>query len=75
MVFKVLAIIAVLFIVYLLFFKKSRESTVNSNKKKKNQSIRDEMVECPSCGVYVSKNEGILSNGHFYCSKECLNNK
>ena len=74
MVFKVLAIIAVLFIIYLLFFKKSREGNIASNKKKK-QTIRDEMVECPSCGTYVSQNEAILSNGKFYCNKECLNNK
>mgnify|MGYP006278249463 CR=1 FL=1 len=75
MVLKVLAIVAVLFIVYLLFFKKGRENTVSSNKKKNNQTISDEMVECPTCGTFVSQNEAILSNGKFYCSKECLNNK
>ncbi len=75
MVLKVLAIVAVLFIVYLLFFKKGRENTVSNNKKKNNRTISDEMVECPTCGTFVSQNEAILSNGKFYCSKECLNNK
>lgn len=73
MVFKVLAIIAVLFIVYLLFFKKSRESDVHlKEEKKKNDKIEDIMEECPTCSTFVSKKEGILSNGKYYCSKECL---
>ena len=37
--------------------------------------IEDEMVECPSCKTYVSQKEALLSNGKFYCSKECLENK
>lgn len=69
MVFKLLAIIAILFLVYLIFFKKSRENNVTTKKK---EDIEDEMVECPICKTYVSKKEGILSNGYYYCSKECL---
>lgn len=72
MIWKLIAIIAVLFVVYLIFFKKGREKDISN---KKNESISDEMVECPSCNTYVSQNEAILSNGKFYCSKECLNNK
>ncbi len=72
MVFKVVAIIAVLFLVYLLFFKKSRESEVGNNKKKKDDKIADIMEECPTCKTYISKNEAILSNGKYFCSKECL---
>ena len=73
MIFKVLAIIVVLFLVYLIFFKKGREKEIVQAKK--NEKISDEMVECPTCKTYVSQNEAILSNGKFYCSKECLNNK
>lgn len=72
MVFKVLAIIAVLFIIYLLFFKKSRESEVTSKKRKEDDKIADIMEECPTCKTYISKNEAILSNGKYFCSKECL---
>ena len=43
--------------------------------KKNNEKITDEMVECPTCKTYVSQKEAILSNGKFYYSKECLNNK
>lgn len=68
MVFKILAIAAILFLVYLVFFKKNREKDVKVEEEK----IEDEMVECPTCGTFVSKKEGILSNGSYYCSKECL---
>lgn len=71
MIFKLLAVIAVLFLVYLVFFKKNREESIKKNKTK-NEKIEDILVECPTCKTFVSKDEGILSNGKFYCSKECL---
>ena len=77
MILKILAILAVLFFVYLVFFKKGREKEVGTKPKakKKQEIFEDEMVECPSCGTYISNKEGILSNGKFFCSKECLENK
>ena len=74
MVFKILAVVAVLFIVYLIFFKKNRESEVEQTHapKKKKDKIEDIMEECPTCGTFVSKKEAILSNGRYFCSKECL---
>lgn len=69
MILKFLAVIAVLFAVYLIFFKKKREKDIT---KEDTDQIEDVMVECPSCGTFVSKDEAILSNGHYYCSKECL---
>lgn len=74
MLLKIIAIIVVLFLVYLIFFKKGREKEVGQ-KDKATEKITDEMVECPSCGTYVSQDEAILSNGKFFCSKECLENK
>lgn len=71
MVLKVLAIGVVLFLIYILFFKKNRENSV----KREDDKIEDIMVECPTCKTYVSKKEAILSNGQYYCSKECLINK
>lgn len=75
MLLKILAIAVVLFLVYVIFFKKSRDEQVEDTKrtKKRNQEIEDEMFECPTCKTFVSKNEAILSNGNYYCSKECLN--
>ena len=69
MILKLIAVIAVLFFVYLIFFKKGREANIT---KKSNDKVEDIMVECPTCKTFVSKEEGILSNGKFYCSKECL---
>lgn len=70
MAFKILAVIAVLVLVYMVFFKKNRERDI-ANKDEHDQ-ITDILVECPTCGTYVSKDEGILSNGKYYCSKGCL---
>jgi len=67
---KLLAIIIVLFFVYLLFFKKSREQNIQNTKD--DNEILEDMVECPTCHTFVSKDEAILSNGRYYCSKECL---
>ncbi len=72
MIFKILAVAVVLFLVYILFFKKNREVSVKKDDK---DMIEDIMVECPKCGTFVSKKEGILSNGQYYCSKECLSGK
>jgi uncharacterized protein len=55
-----------------VLFKKGREKSVS---KKEDEKIEDIMVECPTCSTYVSKKEAILSNGHYYCSKDCLYNK
>lgn len=71
MIFKIALFIFILFLIYLIFFKKGREQQVHQNvkTKKDNEEI---MVECPTCKVFVSKKEAILSNGRYYCSKECL---
>ncbi len=72
MVLKIVAVIIMAFLVYVLFFKRNREKEMFA---KKNEKITDEMVECPTCKTYVSQKEAIVSNGNFYCSKECLENK
>ncbi|MEA2019246.1 MAG: PP0621 family protein [Campylobacterota bacterium] len=73
MIFKFLAIAAVLFLVYIVFFKKNREASMrDKDKSGKYDEITDTLVECPKCGTFASKDESILSNGKYYCSKECL---
>jgi len=69
MIIKLVALLAVLFLVYIVFFKKNRE---NINSKKQDEALEDIMEECPTCKVYVSRKEAILSSGKYYCSKECL---
>ncbi len=69
MIFKVIAFLAVIFLVYLVFFKKIRETKI---KDKRNEEITDTMIECPTCKTYISKDDAILSNGKYFCSKECI---
>lgn len=70
---KWLLVIGVVVAIYYLFIKKSSSSVQNSQKSenKKGDDV-DEMVECSRCGVYVEIEEAIVSNGKYYCSKECL---
>ena len=70
MILKFLAIAAVLFVVYLLFFKKNREKDIKKDNTP--DQIEDVMFECPTCGTYVSKDDAILSNGKYYCTSACL---
>jgi len=72
MILKFLAIAVVLFIVYIVFFKKNREKKIIE---KVDVKYEDEMVECPTCETYISTKESIVSNGKYYCSKDCLSNK
>ncbi len=76
MIIKVAVLLIVMFLVYILFFKKNREQDIKKNKtnekKKDTKNISDTMMECPTCKVFVSKSEAILSNGKYFCSKECL---
>lgn len=68
MIIKFLALVAVLFVIYVAFFKKSKKE-VRSDKKNKNSG--DIMLECSKCGTFVSEDESLIKDGKFYCSKEC----
>ncbi|WP_434581014.1 PP0621 family protein [Sulfurimonas sp. NW15] len=74
MILKILIIGAVIAAVYFLFFKTKPEAKVTKKNTKKDSAKpdADEMVECASCGVYAEIQECILSNGKYYCSRECL---
>ena len=69
MVFKFLAFAVVIFFIYIVFFKNNRQKDI---KDKKYDGITDTMVECPTCKIYVSKDDTILSSGKYFCSKECI---
>lgn len=74
MILKLLIIGVVIYTVYFLFFKTKPEAKVSkkASQKSKKQTDADEMVECATCGVYAELEECILSNGKYYCSRECL---
>ena len=73
---KWLLVIGVIGAIYYLFIKKSAPSVAKKSPKKddrdRNTEDVEEMIECSRCGVYVEIEEAILSNGRYYCSKECL---
>lgn len=70
MILKLLLVIGVIAIVYFMFIKKKPIADKKDNKNEKLSS--NDMVECSTCGVYSELDDSILSNGKYYCSKECL---
>jgi len=72
MILKALLVGAVIYIVYIMFFKQKAVKTTQTEKKSQNKQQADEMVECTTCGVYVEISEAILSSGKYYCSQECI---
>lgn len=72
--FKWLLVVAVVYFVYKYFIKKPAISdNVKANKQDDLQS--NDLVQCDECDIFVSIDEAILSNGKYYCSKECLEKK
>lgn len=69
MILKIIIFGVVAYFVYAMFFKKNREKNVKDNN---GEYIEDTMDACPKCGTYISKDEAILSNGKYFCSKKCL---
>jgi uncharacterized protein len=76
MIFKLIILAAVVYVVYILFFRdgnlldKVKEQKGKMSKSKKEEDI-ETVVECHTCGVFVSVDEAILKDGHYYCSKKC----
>jgi len=69
---KILLVIAVVAGVYFFFIKKSMPLTQERKAKKKANKVEDEtMVECATCGTYITTSEAIVSASTFYCSNEC----
>jgi len=71
MILKFLLIAAVIWVVYIMFFKTKTTVEKTQNRETKKPEAND-MVECANCGIYVEVQEAILSNGKYYCSRECL---
>jgi len=70
-VLKWLLIVLLILAVYYFFRKMSVKKEENQNFKKHNKN-EEIMLECKKCGTYISSKEAIISNGKYYCSKECL---
>lgn len=70
MVIKILALVFVIYLIYILFFRVKREDVASSSKK---ASAKDSetMVECCKCPTFISVKEAIIKDGKYYCSQEC----
>jgi len=73
MILKWLIFAAIVYAVYILFFKSKNISSKSNKSSKKDDSDSEEMVECCECGTFVATKEAFIKNGKFYCSKECMN--
>ncbi len=76
MILKLLVVIGVIAVVYFMFIKKKpiqnkTEPKKNNKKEKKEKLEANDMIECPTCGIYSELGECVLSNGKYYCSSEC----
>lgn len=74
---KWLLVIGVVAAVYYMFIKKKEsvqrcERSSGDKRNATSDEAVDEMVECSVCGIYVEIDDAIVSNGKYYCSRECL---
>jgi len=70
MLLKIALFIAVIFLIYLFFFKNNRKEDIQKKSSKKVLE-GETMVECQACSTFISHKEAIIKDGLFYCSKEC----
>lgn len=73
MILKLLLIIGVTATVYFMFFKKKpiKNSSTTTKDEKREKREANDMIECPTCGIYSELSDSVLSNGKYYCSSEC----
>lgn len=71
MLLKIAIFIGILFLIYLFFFKNKRQEEVKKTQSKTKSLEGETMVECHACSTFISHDEAIIKDGHFFCSKEC----
>ncbi len=72
MILKVLLVAGVIALVYFILIKKKPAVKDSGREKRKDEIQSSDMVECSTCSIYCEIDDAILSNGKYYCSKECL---
>ncbi len=59
--FKILILVGIILIIYILFFKKTKDKSIES----------ETMLECDKCGTYISSKEAVTKGDKHFCSSEC----
>ncbi|WP_069632231.1 PP0621 family protein [Campylobacter pinnipediorum] len=67
MIAKFLTLATILFILYVLFFKKKKQAP-------KEEKEIENFVQCLKCGTFVTTKSAILSSGQYIC-KDCIKGK
>ena len=69
MLFKILAFLAVLIAIYLIFFK----TRVKGGAKKEDKEAQN-FVECKKCGTFIEAKDAVISGGGYIC-EDCIKDK
>ena len=65
---KLLIFLGAIIAIYFLFFRKKSIKNDAQN----SEEISFEMVECATCGTFISKDEAIKKGKKYFCSTKCL---
>ncbi|HEX5670260.1 MAG TPA: PP0621 family protein [Sulfuricurvum sp.] len=68
MLFKLLLLGGLIAAVYYAFFNKKSLPTQHKN----NQQPEEAMIPCATCGTYADVKDTLIRDGHYYCSRECM---
>jgi len=75
MILKLILLAVAIYVVYILFFREGnlidKMKQQQKKAKKDAEETVDTVVECETCGVYVSIDDAIIKDRKYYCSKEC----
>ena len=69
MLFKILAFLAVLIAIYMIFFK----TRVKRGAKKEDKEAQN-FVECKKCGTFIEAKNAVISGGGYIC-EDCIKDK
>lgn len=71
MILKLIGIVVMMLGVWKLLGGKLPSFKLQSKDDKKLDN--DTLVECETCGLFVTAKEAIITKGKYYCSLECAN--
>ena len=72
MLFKILAFLAALIAIYLIFFKTRVKRGVKGAKKEDKEA--QNFVECKKCGTFIEAKDAVISGGGYIC-EDCIKDK